>query len=546
MQNQTSKSESLPPEQLLEPKDPWNELAELAAMTGYQVEPPPGKSNNSKATAALLDDEDLEELETNSRTTIPLWSNPLAKTALVSALMATGLGSVGLFIWSLNGNWNKNLTAAKPVEIDSNVSPKTDPDQAEISRLKTVTALGSQAQIIKQAPKTPARFLPAPDKSKSVKPPVQIARTPSVSSTVVERSPVLTPSMPTYTPVRRTTSYNPPVVESLPEFSRPTSTRSAAPPIDPNEAWQKALAVGNYGQNDDRTIAFITQPTTTSDQPAQLISDNPRSLEVTNNPQETIALQKSAVHSELRSALIARSVSNDQQSRYEADAEALLSGIPRQTFAIAPGTIATAKLMTPVVWAQDLQAEQQPQRFALQLSQAIYGLDGSVAFPAGSQMVAKVDAVSNSGMMQLSVVQAVVATSNGNQVIEIPAGTMFIAGESGQPLVAKDHNPQRGEVARRDIGIALMGALGQVGSLLNRPSNQTTTTSPYLSTTSISNGQTNLLGGILEGGFSKLSSQISQRQQRQVEEILQRPNFWYVPAGHTIQVFTTSSVEVLR
>lgn len=528
MQNQTSKPES--PEQSAEPKDPWSELAELAAMTGYQVEPPPGKSQNAKATESLLDAEDLEDLEANSKTTTPLWSNPLAKTALVSTLMATGLGSVGLFVWSLNGNWNKNLAVTKPVTTENEATSKTNPDQAEISRLKTVTALGSQAQIIKQAPKTPARFLPSSDKSS--KPPKRAEKPVPVSPTVVDHSPIaLAPPSSTYTPVNRSIS---PVAEKLPEFSRPASSSVpvSSSPVDPNEAWRRALAVGNYGQNDDRMIASAAQPMAASDQPAQPNEVTVRSQDETNvPPQETT---------------IARSVIDNQQSRYEADAEALLSGIPRHTYAIVPGTIATAKLITPVVWAQDLKAEQQPQRFILQLSQSIYDAAGSVVLPAGSQMVAKVDAVSNSGMMQISVVEAVVPTSNGNQMVEIPDGTMFVAGEGSQPLVAKNHNPQRSEVAQRDIEIALMGALGQVGSLLNRPSNQTSTTSPYLSTTSISNGQTNLLGGILEGGFSKLSSQISQRQQRQVEEILQRPNFWYVPAGQTIQVFTTSSVEVSR
>lgn len=528
MQNQSSTPELSVPEQSVQPTDPWNELAELAAMTGYQVEPSPGRSNNTKANESLLDDEDLEDFETNSKTTIPLWSNPLAKTALVSALMATGLGSVGLFIWSLNGNWNKNLADSNPATVDSEATPKPNPDQAEISRLKTVTALGSQAQIIKQAPKTPARFLPSPDKSKTAKPPAQVARTSSVSPTIVERSPtVVAPPVPSYTPVRQTIL----PAERSPEFARPVAPVSPAQPVDPDEAWQKALAVGSYGQSSDRTIA-AAQSIATSEQPAQLIDDSPRSQEeVIPAPQEPT---------------VGATVGDNQQSRYEADEQALLSGIPRHTVAITPGEIATARLMTPIVWAQDLKAEQQPQRFVLQSSQPIYGTDGSVALPAGSQMVAKVDAVSNSGMMQLSIVQAVVPTSNGNQVIEIPAGTMFIAGEGGQPLVAKNHNPQGGEVAKRDITIALMGALGQVGSLLNHPSNQTTTTSPYLSTTSISNGQSNLLGGILEGGFGKLADRVSQRQQQQVEEILQRPNFWYVPAGQSIQVFTAASVEVTR
>jgi hypothetical protein len=534
MQNQSSTPELSVPEQSVQPTDPWNELAELAAMTGYQVEMPLGKLNNTKATESLLDDEDLEDFEANSKTTIPLWSNPLAKTALVSALMATGLGSVGLFIWSLNGNWNKNLADSKPETINSEATPKPNPDQAEISRLKTVTALGSQAQTIKQAPKTPARFLPSPDKSKSAKPPAQATRTPSVSPAVVERnSTVVAPPAPSYTPVRQMIS----PAERSPEFARPVA--SPARSIDPDEAWQKALAVGSYGQSSDRTIASAAQPITTSEQSAQLVDDSPRS-------QEAIPVLREEAIPTPQEPTVARAVSNNQQSRYEADEQSLLSGIPRHTVSITPGAIATARLMTPIVWAQDLKAEQQPQRFVLQSSQPIYGTDGSVALPSGAQMVAKIDAVSNSGMMQLSIVQAVVPTSNGNQVIEIPAGAMFVAGEGGQPLVAKNHSPQGSKVARRDITISLMGALGQVGSLLNRPSNQTIMTSPYLSTTSMSNGQSDLLGGILEGGFGKLADRISQRQQQQVEEILQRPNFWYVPAGQTIQVFTAAPVEVTR
>ncbi len=538
MQNQSSES---PPEQSLQPQDPWNELAELAAMTGYQVEPPPSKS---RTAVALLDDEDLEDLEANSETTTPLWSNPLAKTAFVSTLMATGLGSVGLFIWSLNGNWSKAMNDSKPVATDDEATPKTNLDQTEIGRLKTVTALGSQAQMLKQASKTPPRLMPSPDKPKTTKPPAP--STPSVSSSPVEpSSPEIAPPALTYTPARPVSS---PVAERLPEFSRPASP----PPVDPHEAWQKAVAVGSYGQGDDRMIASTqpttsaeqpvkvvadnsrshTQPMTSAEQPAQLIADNPRSHEEANSIQQEPA--------------IAHPVRDSQQSRYEADAEAILSGTPRHIVEIAPGAIATAKLTTPVVWAQDLKTEQQPQRFALQLSQPIAATDGSVALPAGSQMIAKVDAVSNSGMMQLSVVEAVVPTRNGNQVVEIPIGAVNLTGEGGQPLMAKERNPQKSEIARKDVAIALMGALEQVGGLLNQSSNQTTTTSPYLSTTSISGGKTNLLGGILQGGFSKLTDRISQRQQRQVEESLQRSNFWYVPAGQTVQVFAASSVEVAR
>lgn len=483
-------------------EDEWDELAELAAMTGYKPE-----SNRAARTATkseptqqdgeespLLDDEDLDE-ERETKTKTPLWSNPMAKSGVVSLLMAFAIGSVGLFVWSLNGNWNKNLNNPKPLANAPEATSKVDLEQAEIGRLKTVTALGSQAQVLKQAPRMGTRQM-IPVKSGANPKTTPIRSTPVRQFTSV-------PPAPVYSAPFRT--FSPPAPVSVQSNNIGAIAASSTPQINPQEAWNKALALGSFGMESGTTSVWNETPEPPLERPTtQLATD----------------------------------------TRYEADAAALLSGEPRRVVAIVPGTTATATLVTPIVWAQDLKPEQQPQRFGLQLTQPIYAADGLVALPAGTQMVAKVDAVSESGMVQLSVVAAVAPTTKGNQVIELTPGTIQIVGEAGKPLIAERQNPERGRLAGKDITVALLGALGQVGGLLNRPGNQTTTTSPYLSTTSISNGQTNVLGGLLEGGFGKLADRVAQRQQQEIDQILKRPNLWYVPANRELTIFVSEPMEV--
>jgi Bacterial conjugation TrbI-like protein len=188
--------------------------------------------------------------------------------------------------------------------------------------------------------------------------------------------------------------------------------------------------------------------------------------------------------------------------------------------------------------------DEQPQRFGLQLAEPLLAADGSVAFPAGTQMIAKVNTIAESGMVQLAIVAVVAPTTQGNKLMNVPPGAILIAGKDGKPLMAKNYKPNRHRIARMDAQVALMGALGQVGTLLNRPQNESTTTSPYLSSTSITNGRTNVLGGLLQGGFDALLGQAQQRQQQEIQTLLQRPRIWFVPAGKPIQIFVNSSFQL--
>ena len=118
------------------------------------------------------------------------------------------------------------------------------------------------------------------------------------------------------------------------------------------------------------------------------------------------------------------------------------------------------------------------------------------------------------------------------------------ASRGANPIMAQNYHHSRGRIRGLNAQIALMGALGKVGELLNRPSSATTTSTPYISSTSVSNGDTNILGGLLEGGFNSLEQQVSQQNQQEIQDILSRPNVWYVPAGDGLQIFINSSFQV--
>lgn len=500
------------------PRDEWDELAELAAMTGFKTNAPTSEvkteanqqAKGSAEDAPLLDEADLQAA--SAKTQVPLWRKPSARLGFVATLAGLGVGGVGLFYYFSGNTLNTSFNAPTPLPIQPDAAAKPDAAQTEIGRLKTINALGSQAQTLKQTPSG----------AKPISVPAKPGETPKPASSPAPEKPSIEPppSFPT-TQSAPVTTYTPP---EPPTYSAPAQSFTPPAPIavqssspiasvesNPTEAWEKAVTVGSFSSNSSTVSQTPTEPQ------AQEASDRSKAL---TKPTD--------------------------QDRYEADAAALLSGQPRHTATIVPGTTATATLTTPIVWAQDLKPDQQPQRFGLQLSQPLYAADGSVALPAGTQMVAKVDAVSESGMVQLSVVTVVAPTATGNQVVEIPSSSLLISGEKGNPLVAELQNPGRRGNFGRDMTTALLGGLGQVGTLLNRPANQTTVTSPYLSSTSIGNSQTNILGGVLQGAFSPLLEQTQKRHQQEIEAVLKRPNLWYIPAGKPILIFTNSSVEVDR
>jgi hypothetical protein len=353
-----------------------------------------------------------------------------------------------------------------------------------------VEVLGTQTQALKAEQAQPA--------------PETVAAKPAASSS--------TPPIPESHPAPVT--YESPPSYAAPVRSAPVPPTRPASQSDPTHQWQAAAALGSYGKVAyDGAKAPAPTPDASKEDAASAV--NPLSQVAAPDP-----------------------------IRDRADTEAILSGVPHPVVSILAGAQAAATLTTPIVWAQDLDSSQQPQRFGLQLTEPILAADGSVAFPAGTQLVTQVDTLSGSGLVELSVTAVVIPTASGHQVVSVPAGAVLIQGAAGKPLMASNYTPNGDQIQRLDAGIALMGALGQVGEILNRPTSTTSTGSVFYSASTTTNPPPNILGAALQGGFDALHDQVSDRQKQQIKAILSRPDVWYVPAGVPVQVFVGQSFEV--
>lgn len=211
----------------------------------------------------------------------------------------------------------------------------------------------------------------------------------------------------------------------------------------------------------------------------------------------------------------------------------ILNGVPVRSLQV--GTQARAQLVTPLVWGKTDSTE--GEKFVVQLSEPMANL------PQGTTIVFQVADVSESGLVQLKATSLVV---NGQEYV-LPPEAISVRGQSGQPLIADKWGDKGPAIASGDVTAFLFGSLSKVGEVLNQPDVQQSINSSsdsFSSSTTTKNRRPNLLGAILEGGFGLLTDQILQRNDQAIQEIISRPNVWYVRAGESVQVFVNQSFEL--
>lgn len=228
-----------------------------------------------------------------------------------------------------------------------------------------------------------------------------------------------------------------------------------------------------------------------------------------------------------------------------AEEASVLNGTPKRRLTV--GAQAQGQLVTPVIWAGRGQAKSATQsaaseKFIVQLTQALTDKDGSVTLPPRTQIVAQVVGVNESGLAQLEVTQAIV---DGQEYV-LPPGAISIRGNNGQPLMASKWGDKGPAIASGDATAFLFGSLAKVGEVMNRPdveSSASVSGYDFSQSTTTRSGRRNLLGAVLEGGFGPLAQQILKRNERGIQEIMSRPDVWYVSAGTSLQVFVNQSFE---
>ncbi|HEY9708803.1 MAG TPA: TrbI/VirB10 family protein [Oculatellaceae cyanobacterium] len=232
-----------------------------------------------------------------------------------------------------------------------------------------------------------------------------------------------------------------------------------------------------------------------------------------------------------------------------AEEASILSGVKVRSLQV--GDRAQGQLVTPVIWAgnearagatKSTQESPAGEKFIVQLQEPLTDKGGFVTLPIGTQIVAQVIEVNESGWLKLNVSQIVV----DNQEYMLPLGAISIRGVDGQPLMASKWGDRGSAIASGDISTFLFGSLSKVGQVLTQPDSQSSTTTSgfgFSSSTTNQSGGRNLLGAILDGGFTPLTQQILKRNEQRIQELTSRPDVWYVPVGTSVQVFVNQSFE---
>ena len=532
---------------------------DLARLVGLQESPSPGGSpvevsteSSSSEPSDLLDEDDLEpdddggKADKSGKTKTPLWANPFIKVLFVAGLA----GSAFLMVALVFGAMQRTAGGGGAVDIvvsDEDVEPEVDPIEAalqlqeeQIGELKTQNALGAQQQSLAiQADQelNPAEVLALRNRQLDLVETIQEgqAAQPATDATATPPMPRPTPvapprSVPTSRPAPTPRPVPTPRSAPVPALPPPPplSPATASRPVDPQEQWNTLLALGSYGQGSaGATVPSVTEAAT----PAVTATTVPEVA----SPQAIPQFSETAPLPSAESAVPVLTEAPTAGDLTYAQEEAALLGHTLKT--VPSGTLAAAQLVSPIYWAQDLANEQQPQRTALELTEPLYADDGSVALAPGTLLVAEVTVIAGSGLLDLVVTDVVTVDDGGVQrTMSLPNRNFVIAGQDGNPLIASVIQDEGG-IRAAELQLGILGALGTVGELLNRPDSSTTVVGGDTSISTVENGSVNILAGLLQGATDAVLPIEQTRILDRIEDIQDRPGIWFHPADAEVLVF---------
>lgn len=224
---------------------------------------------------------------------------------------------------------------------------------------------------------------------------------------------------------------------------------------------------------------------------------------------------------------------------------------PTETAQVTLGTTVSGTVSVPLLWDEDTQ-EQLYNRFAITLTEDILATDGSAVLKAGTVIIAKASRVGKENRMVQARAIAVVYTDESGQVKqqEIPNGAISIAGENGEPLIAKGYLDPGDDIVRQDLLIALLSGAGRVGEVLTSPrarSRSTVSSGGFSSDTiTVESRNPQIWSAVLDGFFTPLAKRLEKRSDKAVEELLNRPNIAMLPKGTKVSLVLNSFLNINR
>jgi hypothetical protein len=466
----------------------------------------------------------------------------------------------------------KQLDEAKKNQKKQEVSP-TDPKRQKTADGKaTSTAAGNQDAKTSTA-STPSRTPrsarvsspppPPPPRARASSPPVSPAPVPSVAQS---RPPLPPPPPSSFSQVAAAAPVAPPpppkpVSDSSRSTQKATPTAVATPrsdsEVDPIAQWQTLASLGSYSDNS----SSVSSPQGDDQVPvASPVANTPMYAMQRSQQLSANTMQRPQQFSSANTIPVSQSQPQPQSQPLpqappavasEVSAEQrLLDGTP---YRIAPtGAMTAALSVTPLVLptvesrgqSSRTSGADTPDRVVVTLTAPLTDTSDQVVMPAGTSLVFEVRAVDTNG-----VINAVAVSQLDNTGMEqpLPSESLVLTGQEGSPLIAKGYFDDGGTIASMDFSTAALGALGKVGEILNRPKEQTSSSTSggtVSQTTTSTTGEPNLLGALLEGGASPVLDQILKRNDRAIQDLQKRKNLWFLEAGTPVQIMVTRSFEL--
>ncbi len=451
-----------------------------------------------------------------------LSSNPFAKLGLVGGATLAIVLFAGGFLSQLMSSSNqkpKNNNIVSPVVQSPTKEQSRESDLEEkVETLKTKLALTEQAEAVKLAQQQLRT-----GKLRTVQQNSQLD-TSRYRQTVVQRTP--TPMSTVYVPrvvtveriVRSPYPQQPFAQSSLPPqpiISNPQTQPlvNVTPPPTPNplQDWQMLSKLGSYGQ------VAITDKS----------NANVRTVEEENNDQ----VEKQTMNPKLEQR------PKQQTSRVD-------QVVQQSPKSIAVGSHAKAVLATAIFGETTKSTNSdKPNVFVIRLKEALKAVDGAIAVPANTELLAEINSVSDQGLVQMDVVKVILQDQGKLTERSLPQNALMIRAPQGKPLIANQFPNKGSSIASMDVGLFVLGGLGKAAELVNRTESQVVTTNAGGTIVSNTNPQRNILAGVFEGGMNTVVPQIAQRNQQAISQMTQRTNVWFLPAGTAVEIYVNQVMQ---
>lgn len=465
--------------------------------------------------------------------------------------------------------------------LNRSKSPKNrEVNNQPVKEQTTASTITNQPKPISSSPSpaVPSRVPPA----SSPPPPRVVTRyitrtVPVPTSVVNRRTPVVQPVATNRpTPIPTTPPPTPRAIPTPPQQQERKEEPQKIAPIDPMKQWMALQKLGSYGEvpfdlsNNEQATSVAVNPTNGSTTPVNTqITPTPtqNSVAVATVPRATPVERTTAISSSpedttsSEEASIIAGVPVENMSNEESN---ILTGTPlSEVRNLQVGQQAEAVLVTPVISTinsstnNNIQvasvgsssniaspSNRQEERFVVQLKQPLIDSSGKALLPPGTLAVFEVKSVHPSGMVECDAIALII---NQKEYL-LPNGSISIRGEDGKPLMAQKYDDKGPEIASMDASTVVFGSLANLGRVLNQPRSEEIDDLDSVfgsrRRTRVDRNKPNILGAVLEGGFTPLLQQIQRRNEIAIAQIQSRPNLWYITPNQKVVVFVNRSFDL--